>query len=245
MAPRASTLAVWLWQVLGLLLIESSGTTATCLPQKAAHDALGAAWNTFANYTFPCGSRKHCPGVLSTFTSSFTAAANARINATRGMLEFDKLMEAQWSNGFLPHAYFSVEPRDITKSPGTRVDETSRKGRSGSSSSSPPPAGPPWHGLTPGAGWWGGKPQTNMDGARVWTSGMASPPIQATSALQIYLYLYHAKPSGTAAHEFFINAFTRLHAWHAYLHNLREVMATALSISPSLGKPTRVEQLQC
>jgi hypothetical protein len=181
-----------------------SAESAECLPSQAAHEALGAAWDPYANHTVPCGIRKQCPGILSSFTSSFTAAANARINATRGVLEFNKMMEAQWSTGFLPHAYFPELPeRDSNRSP-------------------VPPPGLDWHGLTPGDGWWGGKPQTNMDEAPVWTSGIASPPIQATAALQIYLYLYHAKPSGTSAHDFLRRAFTRLYAWHAYLHKKRD-----------------------
>ena len=77
---------------LGLLTWD---TRAECLPAQAAHDALADAWDPRANHTLPCGSREHCSGIISPFTSSFTAAANARINATRGVLEFDKMMEAQ------------------------------------------------------------------------------------------------------------------------------------------------------
>ena len=252
---------ILLFLVLSLLVGITTGTPTpapssahhhphVCKHVDAALDSLSSAWDENYGYTRPCGtSTDECmSGLLSTWSSTFTSAANARFNASRAKVEFNNLMKGQWRNGFLPHAIFLSPENSSSHTNTTQEKRSSNRYRhrlhhidsSSSSSSSSTgrhhntqnhsnnsnhshasthPIGN-WTGLTPGPAWW--KISVTNKYGTVRTSGVAAPPTQATAALQIYLYLWHEHPTGTTAHEFLHQAFVNVYNWHQYLHTQRD-----------------------
>ena len=201
-----------------------------CKNVNFAIEALQLAWDNEYGYTRPCGaSTNTCSqgdkNILATWVSTFTAAANARFNATRATIEFNNLMKGQWSNGFLPHAMFLNTTTNSLDDTIEHAHKQSHRLHNQSNHSHPhPPHDQPigvWSGLTPGPEWWDIS-ITNQYDAHIRTSGVAAPPTQATVALQIYLYLWHEHPTGTTAHEFLYQAYVNIYNWHNFLHTQRD-----------------------
>ncbi len=214
----------------------SSSPPHKCQHVDAAQNVLRRSWSEDLGYTIPCGiaTNDACKsGTLSTWSSTFTSAANARFNASRAKVEFNNLMSGQWKNGFLPHVTYLTKvnrPINTTSTNNNQAilshnynsynNEKNYNNHSNHSNIPTYHSVGNWTGLTPGPEWWGISIK-NKNG-RFKTSGVAAPPTQATAALQIYLYLWHEHPSGTTAHEFLYQAFVNVYNWHAYLHTQRD-----------------------